>query len=107
MNKSTKNTKNKGRVRILVFKERAVWYGVALEFNIVESGDDPKKVLLSLEQAIRGYVKAAKKAKLGSSVLNQKTEKEYEDIWNQVQTNNLIRSPYQIHSANSLILQEL
>ena len=44
------NTFKKGRVRVLIFKERGVWYGVALEFNIVESGSD-----LVLKTSVASY----------------------------------------------------
>ncbi len=40
-----KNTLNKGSIRYIVFKEDDTWYGVALEFNIVESGDNPTEVI--------------------------------------------------------------
>ena len=80
-----KNTLQKGRVRYIVFKERSKWYAVALEFNIVEAGDDPREVLLSLFEAIRGYVKSAQKIKARLHILNQKTDTEYENLWNKLQ----------------------
>ncbi|NOY35410.1 MAG: hypothetical protein GXP44_00560, partial [bacterium] len=43
-----KNSLQKGNVRYIVFKDGATWYAVALEFNIVESGDDPREVLMLL-----------------------------------------------------------
>ena len=76
-----KNTLQKGGVRYIVFKERSKWYAVALEFNIVEAGDDPREVLLSLFEAIRGYVKSARKIKARPHILNQKTDAEYESLW--------------------------
>ena len=80
-----KNTLQKGRVRYIVFKERSKWYAVALEFNIVEAGDDQREVLLSLFEAIRGYVKSAQKIKARLHILNQKTDTEYENLWNKLQ----------------------
>ncbi len=77
-----RNTLQKGSVRYIVFKERNKWYAVGLEFNIVESGDDPREVLLSLFEAIQGYVKSALKVKAMPYILNQKAEKEYENLWN-------------------------
>lgn len=80
-----KNTLKKGSVRYIVFKEGNKWYAVALEFNIVEEGDDPREVLLFLFEAIQGYVKSAIKIKARPHVLNQKADKEYEDLWDTLQ----------------------
>ena len=80
-NTITKNNLNSDSIRYIVFKEKSKWYAVALELNIVEAGDDPQVVLLSLFEAIHGYIKVAVKNKLNISVLNQKTDKEYEKMW--------------------------
>ena len=76
-----KNSLKKGVVRFIVFKENDTWYGVALEFNIVEEGDNPELVMVSLFDAIRGYVKTAQKYKLRPMTLNQIPDKEYEGMW--------------------------
>lgn len=93
-----KNTLQKGTVRYIIFKENAEWIGVALDFNIVEVGDDPREVFLSLEEAIRGYLVSARKIKARSGILNQKSEKEYEKLWKILKNNKPIPSPYKIHS---------
>lgn len=77
-----RNTLQKGSVRYIVFKERNKWYAVGLEFNIVEAGNDPREVLLSLFEAIQGYVKSASKVKARPYVLNQKADEAYENLWN-------------------------
>jgi len=82
-----KNTLNKGAVRYIIFKDEGVWYGVALEFNIVEEGDNPVEVMASLFQAIEGYVETAKKLKIHPAPLNQKPEAEYEEMWKKLQEN--------------------
>ena len=76
-----KNTLQKGSVRFIVFREGNEWYAVGLEFNIVESGDDPREALLLLFEAIQGYVESAKKLKARPAILNQKTDVEYEKMW--------------------------
>lgn len=76
-----KNTLQKGSVRYIVFKKKGRWYAVALEFNIVEAGDDPREVLLSLFEAIQGYVKSARKINARPYILNQNPDKEYETLW--------------------------
>ena len=92
------NTPKKGSVRYIVFKEGDIWYAVALEFNIVESGNDQHEVLKSLFSAIKGYVDSLKTVgglrDFGS--LNQKPSKEYEDLWKNINAPKPIKSPYQI-----------
>ena len=79
-----KNTLQKGSVRYIVFREGNIWYAVALEFNIVEAGDDPREVLFSLFEAIQGYVKSARKIGARPHILNQETDSEYEELWNRI-----------------------
>ena len=91
------NTIQKGAVRCIVFRDGDSWYGVALEFNIVESGDDADIVRFNLDEAIVGYVESQKKIK-GNRVspLNQKADKEYEDMWKNITSPKPLKSPYQI-----------
>lgn len=79
-----RNTLSNGTVRYIVFQEHGTWYAAALEFNIVESGDDPREVLLLLMEAIQGYVKSARKLKGGGAVLDQDPDSEYEKLWERV-----------------------
>ncbi len=80
-----KNTLQKGSVRYIVFKDDGVWYAVALEFNIVEAGDDPREALNLLFEAIQGYVRSARKIKARPQILNQRADSEYEDLWQSLQ----------------------
>lgn len=93
------NTPKKGRFRYIVFKDSGTWYAVALEFNIVESSDDPKLAFFNLLQAIDGYIASMKKIKgaMNYSTLNQKADSEYEKIWLQLQSKKAVKSPYQIN----------
>jgi len=59
-----RNTLQKGSVRNIIFREGKTWFGVALEFNIVETGDDAQEVMILLEEAVRGYLASARKGKL-------------------------------------------
>ena len=77
-----KNTLRNGQVRNVIFKEGNSFFGAALEFNIVESGDSPQEVMILLDNAIKGYVESAQKNKLSPSVLNQTVNPEYETLWN-------------------------
>jgi predicted RNase H-like HicB family nuclease len=75
------NTHKSGSVRSIIFSEKKEWFGVALEFNIVETGDSPEEVMMLLDEAVKGYVESAQKGKLSIGVLNQNTDPEYERLW--------------------------
>jgi len=91
------NTPEKGTFRHIVFKENDIWYAVALEFNIVESSDDPKLAFMSLLQAVSGYVESLKKLKGARySPLNQKTDSEYEKLWATLNSPKAVKSPFEI-----------
>ena len=82
VNMSFLNTSRSGSVRNVIFQENGEWFGVALEFNIVETGDSPQEVMMLLDSAIKGYVESADKSSLSISVLNQDIDPEYESLWN-------------------------
>jgi len=84
MSKDIKNILKNNKVRFMIFKKGSNWYGVALEFNIVEVNKDPEIVFLDLLEAMAGYVYSAIKNNVHPSMLNQKTDKEYEKIWKQI-----------------------
>ena len=95
-----KNTLNKGSVRYIIFKENSIWYGVALELNIVEEGDNPLEVMASLFQAIQGYVETARKLKMRPMPLNQTPDKEYQKLWDKLQRKKIekIAQPQEIYT---------
>ncbi len=99
-----RNTLTKGQIRSIVFKDADGWHAVALEFNIVESGDDPREVMLLLDEAIRGYLKSARKAKLHDNILNQKTDAEYETLWNQIENKKPTKSSIEVYSSSSFMI---
>jgi predicted RNase H-like HicB family nuclease len=75
------NTHLSGSVRSIIFKQGDEWFAVALEFNIVETGNSPQEVMVLLDEAIRGYVEGAEKARLSIATLNQNVDPEYESLW--------------------------
>ena len=84
------NTLDHGSYRWMIFKEGDAWFGVALEFNIVIDGEDPRVVELELQEAVLGYLESVKKVKgfrpqTVEPVLNQETDQEYEMMWAQGQ----------------------
>ena len=102
-----RNTYHNGQIRNIIFKEGDTWYGVALESNIVESGSDPREVMLLLDEAMRGYIKTASKTKLSEVVLSQKTDPEYEKLWTMIESKKPIKSPFKIYSSASVMVKSL
>ena len=80
-----RNTLQKGSIRYIVFREGDAWYGAALEFNIVESGSTPGEAFILLSEAVQGYLESAKKIKARPNILNQKSDAEYEEMWNRLE----------------------
>ena len=85
------NTLKKGKYRWIVFKQGAEWVAAALEFNIVQVGDDPNVVYLELQEAVKGYLEAAQKIKgfrekAITPILNQESDEEYENLWSKAQS---------------------
>ena len=87
-----KNTFQKGTVRFIIFREGNTWYGVGLEFNIVETGDTPREAMLLLFEAIEGYLESARRIKARPHILNQKTDREYEEMWDTLEERKKIRA---------------
>jgi predicted RNase H-like HicB family nuclease len=81
MAKGFKNTPYNGEVRTLIYQEDDTWYGVALEFNIVETGSNPQEVMIMLDEAIAGYIEATYKTKMSIGVLNQKVNELFDTLW--------------------------
>lgn len=89
------NTPQKGKFRHIVFKDGDTWYAVALEFNIVESSDDPKVAFMSLMDAVAGYIEACKKLKgARMAPLNQKADSDYEKLWKTITSPKTVKSPF-------------
>ena len=80
-NMKHRNTLQKGSARAIVFREGDTWYGACLEFNIIESGTNPREALLLLLEAVEGYLESARKIKARPQILNQKPDAEYEKMW--------------------------
>src|SRR3989338_2016922 len=103
-----KNTMQKGSVRNIIFKEDNVWYAVALEFSIVIEGDSPEVASFNLQEAIVGYLESLRNSMVGGlrtdAIFNQMPDPEYETLWQALEENKPIPSPYQIHSFGRLLL---
>lgn len=92
------NTTKHGKYRWMIYREGDAWVGVALEFNIVVTGNDPQVVDIELHEAVLGYLESAQKikgvrAQQINLLLNQETEKEYEDKWSRATQTKHVPSP--------------
>lgn len=93
------NTPQKGSVRCIVFKDtdENIWYAAGLEFNIVEASDNPDTALANLQSALQGYVESIQKIRgVRVSPLNQKTDAEYERLWDDLNSQKPIKTPYEV-----------
>lgn len=92
------NTPLKGQFRHIVFQDGGLWYAVALEFNIVESAEDPKLAFFNLLQAVDGYIKSAKTIKgTRYQFLNQISDPEYEKLWKILHSPKKVKSPFVVN----------
>ena len=91
-----KNTLQKGSFRRIIFKEGDTWYAVALEFNLVVSAVDPRVAMFELFEAVDGYLDSVKKSNSRPFALNQVTEKEYENMWTDLNEGKLVASPFTV-----------
>ena len=93
-----KNTKEKGTIEFLVYKEGKTFVGVCLTFDIVEEGNDPEKLMESIQKAAQGHLEAVQKKNMPDDLLNRYAPKEYWDIYYKVigniQNKKSIKSPY-------------
>ena len=80
-----KNTLKKGSVRFLIFRDGGTYFGVALEFNVMVEASSPQEAFIFLNEAANGYLEAARKVKVRPNILNQKTDPEYEKMWDEYQ----------------------
>ena len=89
-----KNTLKKGSVRFLIFRDGGSYFGVALEFNVMVEASSPQEAYIFLNEAAQGYLEAAQKVKLRPGVLNQKTDPEYEKMWDEYK-NRKVKEKYE------------
>src|SRR3989338_7815561 len=83
INIGMKNTKNKGVLHFLVYREPSSkeYTGVCLELGLVEVSENPDFLKQSLIDAARGYVHTIIKENLSDELLNVKPSKEYVELY--------------------------
>ena len=72
-----KNTKEKGVIESLVYKEGDVYVGVCLSFGIVEEGGDPVKLMQSIKEAALLHLKTVVSRNMPDDLLNRYAPDEY------------------------------
>lgn len=92
------NTKNKGTIEFLVYKEGKSFVGVCLTFDIVEEGSNPEKLMESIQEAAEGHLEVVRAKNMSDDLLNRYAPKEYWDIYYKVikdiKSKKSIKSPY-------------
>lgn len=71
------NTKERGITEYLVYKKGDSYVGVCLTFDIVEEGDDPNKLMQSLQEAAQLHLKVVRDRDLSDELLNRHSEEKY------------------------------
>jgi hypothetical protein len=76
-----KNTKDKGKLRFLVYKSGEKYIGVCFELGIVEEEADQEKLLYRLKNGAEAMVKAVVENNLDETHLNKNVGFKYEFMW--------------------------
>lgn len=92
------NTKEKGAIEFLVYKKGRIFVGVCLTFDIVEEGDNPEKLMESIQAAAQGHLEVVREKNLPDDLLNRYAPKEYWDVYykaiEDIKNKKPIKSPY-------------
>lgn len=93
-----KNTKKQGVIEFLVYQQKETFVGVCLTFDIIEEGNNAKKLMESIQEAARGHLQTVREKNLSDDLLNRYAPKEYWDIYYRVigniKSKQPIKSPY-------------
>lgn len=76
-----KNTKEKGKLRFLIYKSKDKYIGVCFELGIVEEEENVDNLINRLKNGSEAVVKAVVKNNLDASHLNKGVALKYELIW--------------------------
>ncbi|HEY9583675.1 MAG TPA: hypothetical protein VJI66_01775 [Candidatus Paceibacterota bacterium] len=94
--KRPKNTKEKGVIEFMVYKEGKTFVGVCLTFDIVEEGNDPHKLMESIKEAAQLHLEVVRELGWSDKLLNRYAPEEYWKKYFQAisSTKKPILSPY-------------
>ena len=76
-----KNTKDKGKLRFLIYRSGDKYLGICFELGIVEEENDLDKLMYRLKNGAEATVKAVVENKLDDSHLNKKVSLKYYLWW--------------------------
>lgn len=97
-----KNTKEKGIIEFLVYKEGDSFVGVCLTFDIVEEGKNSTELMRSIKEAAELHLETVIRENLTDELLNRYAPEEY---WiKYFKAAQEIEKPNSINSTNSLIV---
>ncbi len=71
------NTKERGIIECLVYKESNIFVGVCLTFDIVEEGDNPTELMKSIREAAELHLETVIRNNLTDELLNRYAPEEY------------------------------
>ena len=71
------NTKEKGVMEFLVYKEKNTFVGVCLTFDIVEEGNNPVLLMKSIRESAELHLKTVRKNNMSNDLLNRYAPNEY------------------------------
>ena len=77
MIKRPRNTKEKGVVEFVIYKEGNSFVGVCLTFDILEEGDNPMELIKSLKEAAELHLETVRKNNMSDELLNRYAPEEY------------------------------
>ncbi|MDP3772524.1 MAG: hypothetical protein Q8Q94_04110 [bacterium] len=109
----SKNTKDKGVVEYLIYKEKDKFIGVCLTFDIIEEGDNREKVMQDIFDAAQVHLQTVIRHNLPDELLNryapQKYWKKYFDFQQEIKKHHIekmvadaIQRVYNRKSLNSV-----
>lgn len=75
------NTKERGVIEYIVYKEGNSYIGVCLSFDIIEEGDDPNKLMLSIQESAELHLKVVRDRRMTDELLNRHAEEKYWKIY--------------------------
>jgi len=76
-----KNTKDKGKIRFLIYRSKHQYIGVCFELGIIEEADDEEKLIYRLKNGAQAMVKAVAENGLDDSHLNKNVSLKYYLYW--------------------------
>jgi predicted RNase H-like HicB family nuclease len=72
-----KNTKERGTIECLVYREGDTYIGACLTFDIIEEGSNPTELMRSIREAAELHLETVIRENLSDDLLNRYAPEEY------------------------------